>query len=73
MQGLAALARKHKVAMKVQGLPAIFQCFFTDGPPPRNYREAVACDRDKALAFHMALRALAIWRSPGSSRASTPS
>ena len=42
--------------MKVQGLPAIFQCFFTDGPPPRNYREAVACDRDKALAFHMALQ-----------------
>ena len=56
MQGLASLARKRELAMKVQGLPAIFQCFFTDGPPPRNYREAVACDRDKALAFHMALQ-----------------
>jgi glutamate-1-semialdehyde 2,1-aminomutase len=56
MQGLAALGRKHKVPMRVQGLPAIFQCFFTDGPPPGNYREAIACDRDKALAFHTALQ-----------------
>jgi glutamate-1-semialdehyde 2,1-aminomutase len=56
MQGLAAIARKHKVAVKVQGLPAIFQVYFTEGAPPRNYREAVACDRDKALAFHTALQ-----------------
>jgi len=56
MQGLAALGKKHKLAMKVQGLPAIFQCFFTDGALPRNYREALACDRDKALAFHTALQ-----------------
>ena len=56
MQGLAAIAKKHKVAAKVQGLPAIFQVYFTDGAPPRNYREAVACDRDKALAFHTALQ-----------------
>ena len=56
MQGLAAVARKHKVAMRVQGLPAIFQCYFTDGPAPSNYRDAVACDRDKALAFHAALQ-----------------
>jgi glutamate-1-semialdehyde 2,1-aminomutase len=56
MQGLAALGSKHKLKMKVQGLPAIFQCYFTDGALPRNYREAVACDRDKALAFHTALQ-----------------
>jgi len=30
--------------------------FFTVGPPPRNYRESVACDRAKALAFHQALQ-----------------
>jgi glutamate-1-semialdehyde 2,1-aminomutase len=56
MHGLVALGKKHKLPMKVQGLPAIFQCYFTDGPLPRNYREAVACDRDKALAFHTALQ-----------------
>jgi len=56
MQGLAAIARKHGQAVQVEGLPAIFQVFFTDGPPPRNYRESVACDRDKALAFHQALQ-----------------
>lgn len=56
MQGLASLAGKHRVAMRVQGLPAIFQCYFTDGAAPRNFREAVACDRDKALAFHTALQ-----------------
>ena len=56
MQGLAAICRKHKVAAQVQGLPAIFQVFFTDGPSPSNYRDAVACDRDKALAFHCALQ-----------------
>jgi glutamate-1-semialdehyde 2,1-aminomutase len=56
MQGLASLASKHGVAMRVQGLPAIFQCYFTDGAAPRNFREAVACDRDKALAFHAALQ-----------------
>ena len=56
MQGLAALADKHRLPMRVQGLPAIFQVFFTTGPPPRNYREADACDRDRALAFHRALQ-----------------
>ena len=56
MHWLAALGEKHRLAMKVQGLPAIFQCYFTDGALPRNYREAVACDRDKALAFHTALQ-----------------
>jgi glutamate-1-semialdehyde 2,1-aminomutase len=56
MQGLAAIARTHKQAVRVQGLPAIFQVFFTDGRAPRNYRDAVACDRDKALAFHLALQ-----------------
>ncbi len=32
MQGLAAICRKHQVAARVQGLPAIFQVFFTEGP-----------------------------------------
>jgi glutamate-1-semialdehyde 2,1-aminomutase len=56
MQGLAAIAQKHGQAVQVGGLPAIFQVFFTGGPPPRNYRESIACDRDKALAFHQALQ-----------------
>ena len=56
MQGLEAIARKHGVPVRVQGLPAIFQVFFTDGPAPSNYRDALACDRDKALAFHTALQ-----------------
>jgi glutamate-1-semialdehyde 2,1-aminomutase len=56
MQGLDAICRKHRVAAKVQGLPAIFQVFFTDGAAPSNYREAAACDRDRALAFHCALQ-----------------
>ena len=56
MQGLAALGKKYKLAILVQGLPAIFQVFFTSGTAPRNYRESVACDRDKALAFHTALQ-----------------
>ena len=56
MQGLAAIGKKHKVATQVQGLPAIFQVFFTDGPAPNNYRESVACDRDRAMAFHRALQ-----------------
>jgi glutamate-1-semialdehyde 2,1-aminomutase len=56
MQGLASLAAKHRVPARVQGLPAIFQIFFTSGAAPRNYREAAACDRDVALAFHRALQ-----------------
>jgi glutamate-1-semialdehyde 2,1-aminomutase len=56
MQGLAAICRKYRVAARVQGLPAIFQVFFTDGPAPANYRDALACDRDRALAFHCALQ-----------------
>ncbi len=56
MQGLAAIAKKHRQAVQVEGLPAIFQVFFTYGPAPRNYRESAACDRDKALAFHRALQ-----------------
>src|SRR5262245_44684053 len=35
MQGLAALASRHRLPMRVQGLPAIFQTFFTTGPGPR--------------------------------------
>ena len=55
MQGLAALAKKHKVPILVQGMPAIFQTFFTDGPAPRNYREpspaiATACSRSMRAA-----------------------
>jgi glutamate-1-semialdehyde 2,1-aminomutase len=56
MDGLTALAARHGVPVKVQGAPAIFQVHFTDGPGPRNYREAEACDRDRALAFHRALQ-----------------
>jgi len=56
MQGIAALGEKHRLAMRVQGLPSIFQVFFTDGPAPKNYRDAAACDRDKAVAFHAALQ-----------------
>jgi len=56
MRELAALGKKHKLPIKVQGFPAIFQTFFTDGPLPRNYRESAACDRDRALAFHQALQ-----------------
>ena len=39
MEGLASIAAKHSVPMRVQGLPAIFQTFFTAAPGPRNYRE----------------------------------
>src|SRR5262249_36172205 len=56
MQGLGAIAFRHGVPMRVQGLPAIFQTFFTSAEGPRNYREALACDRDRALAFHNALQ-----------------
>jgi glutamate-1-semialdehyde 2,1-aminomutase len=56
MDGLAALGVRHKLPMLVQGMPAIFQTFFTSGPAPRNYRESAACDRDRALAFHAALQ-----------------
>jgi glutamate-1-semialdehyde 2,1-aminomutase len=56
MQGISALADKHKMALRVQGPPAIFQVFFTDGPAPRNYREASACDRDRVMEFHRALQ-----------------
>lgn len=56
MQGLADLAGKYRLPMRVQGLPAIFQVFFGGGPALRNYREADACDRDAVLAFHRALQ-----------------
>ena len=56
MQGIASLADKHKMALRVQGPPAIFQVFFTVGPAPRNYRDASACDRDRAAAFHRVLQ-----------------
>jgi glutamate-1-semialdehyde 2,1-aminomutase len=56
MQGLAELGAKHRLPLLVQGFPAIFQTFFTTGPAPKNYREAAACDRDMALAFHAALQ-----------------
>jgi glutamate-1-semialdehyde 2,1-aminomutase len=56
MGGLATLAGKHRLPLRVQGLPAIFQTFFTEGPAPRSYRDAEACDRDRAVAFHRALQ-----------------
>jgi glutamate-1-semialdehyde 2,1-aminomutase len=56
MEGLASLAGKHRLPILVQGMPAIFQTFFTAGPAPRNYRDSAACDRDAMLAFHAALQ-----------------
>jgi glutamate-1-semialdehyde 2,1-aminomutase len=56
MEGLAALAAKHRLPIRVQGMPAIFQTFFTAGAAPRNYRESAACDRDAMLALHAALQ-----------------
>ena len=57
MDGLRALSEAHKVPMLVQGYPQIFQTFFMEGPPPRNYRDvATGNDRDRALAFCKALQ-----------------
>jgi glutamate-1-semialdehyde 2,1-aminomutase len=56
MDGLAALGARRGLPLVVQGLPAIFQTFFTRDAAPRNYRESAACDRDMALAFHAALQ-----------------
>lgn len=56
MEGLRTLAARHGLPILVQGMPAIFQTFFTSGPAPRNYRESAACDRDSMLAFHAALQ-----------------
>ncbi len=56
MEGLRTLAVRHGLPILVQGMPAIFQTFFTSGPAPRNYRESAACDRDAMLAFHAALQ-----------------
>jgi glutamate-1-semialdehyde 2,1-aminomutase len=56
MDGLAALGTRHKLPLVVQGLPAIFQTFFTREAAPRNYRESAACDREMALSFHAALQ-----------------
>lgn len=56
MDGLTALAAKHELPIVVQGMPAIFQTFFTSDPAPRNYRESAACDRDRMLLFHAALQ-----------------
>lgn len=56
MEGLRTLAARHGLPILVQGMPAIFQTFFTSAPAPRNYRESAACDRDAMLAFHAALQ-----------------
>lgn len=56
MDGLRTLAARHGLPILVQGMPAIFQTFFTSGTAPRNYRESAACDRDAMLAFHAALQ-----------------
>ena len=56
MDGLSALGAKHGLAMLVQGMPAIFQTFFTSAAAPRNYRDSMATDRDAMLSFHAALQ-----------------
>ncbi|HEU5096138.1 MAG TPA: aspartate aminotransferase family protein [Reyranella sp.] len=56
MDGLTALGARHKLPLVVQGLPAIFQTFFTREAAPRNYRESAACDREMTLSFHAALQ-----------------
>jgi glutamate-1-semialdehyde 2,1-aminomutase len=56
MDGLTALGVKHRLPMLVQGMPAIFQTFFTSAAAPRNYRDSMATDRDAMLAFHSALQ-----------------
>jgi glutamate-1-semialdehyde 2,1-aminomutase len=56
MDGLATLGARYRLPLVVQGLPAIFQTFFTREAAPRNYRESAACDREMTLSFHAALQ-----------------
>jgi glutamate-1-semialdehyde 2,1-aminomutase len=56
MRELEALGKRHGLPILSQGLPAIFQTFITTGPPPRNFREAAATDRDRAMALSRALQ-----------------
>jgi glutamate-1-semialdehyde 2,1-aminomutase len=55
MQGLAALATKHKAPMHVTGVPTMFQTMFI-AAPPSNWRESSQFDRDRAMAFSRALQ-----------------
>jgi glutamate-1-semialdehyde 2,1-aminomutase len=63
MKGLRGLADKHGIGMVVQGVPTIFQAMFTK-TSPRNYREAAAMDRDRALVFSRALQAEGVRVNP---------
>jgi glutamate-1-semialdehyde 2,1-aminomutase len=63
MKGLRELADKHGIEMVVQGVPTIFQAMFTK-TSPRNYREAAAMDRDRALVFSRALQAEGVRVNP---------
>jgi glutamate-1-semialdehyde 2,1-aminomutase len=63
MEGLRGIAARHRVEMVVQGVPTIFQAMFTK-TSPRNYREAAAMDRDRALSFSRALQAEGVRVNP---------
>jgi len=63
MEGLRTLAARHGIEMVVQGAPTIFQAMFTR-TGPRNYREAAAMDRDRALSFSRALQAEGVRVNP---------
>ncbi|MBX3500095.1 MAG: aspartate aminotransferase family protein [Alphaproteobacteria bacterium] len=56
MRELETLGRRHGLPILAQGLPTIFQTFITTGPPPRNFRESAATDRDRAMALSRALQ-----------------
>ena len=56
MQGLAALAGKHGVALRMTGVPTMFQTMFI-AEQPSNWRESSLLDRDRAMAFSRALQA----------------
>lgn len=56
MRELEVLGKRHRLPILSQGLPTIFQTFFTTGPSPRNFREAAATDRDRAMALSRALQ-----------------
>lgn len=55
MKGLAEIGRRRGVAMRVQGVPTMFQTMFL-AEEPTEYRAAARNDRERALAFSLALQ-----------------
>ena len=62
--GLAAAAREHRVAVRINRVCGMFSVFFTDAPAVATFADVLACDRERYGRFFHAMLNAGVYLAP---------